>query len=44
MAKQLATTNETRTHKHRQAAAKLVACAKPLILSTLGRKEKKKGG
>jgi len=29
----------TRNHKHRRAAAKPAACAKPLILSTLWRKE-----
>jgi len=29
----------TRNHKYRQAAAKPAACAKPLMLSTLGREK-----
>ena len=33
-----AETKQTRNLKHRQAAAKLAAFAKPLMLSTLGRK------
>ena len=33
----------TRNHKHRRAAAKPAACAKPLMLSTLGRKGKREG-
>jgi len=35
---------ETRNRKHRRATAKPEACAKPIMLSTVGRKEKKKGG
>jgi len=34
---------QTRNCKYRQAAAKPAACAKPLMLSTLGRKGKRKG-
>jgi len=34
----------TRNCKHRRAAAKLAACAKHLMLSTVGRKGKKEGG
>ena len=34
----------TRNRKHRRAAAKPAACAKPLMLSTVGRKGKMEGG
>jgi len=34
---------ETINHKHRQAAAKPAACAKPIMLSTLGSKGKRGG-
>ena len=34
----------TRNRKHRRAAAKPAACARPLMLSTLGRKGKKGEG
>ena len=37
----LKTTRKTRNRKHRRAAAKLAACARPLVLSTLGRKGKR---
>jgi len=35
------TSQRTRNRKHRQAAAKPAACAKPLMLSTLGSKAKR---
>ena len=38
------TNRQTRNHKHRRAAAKPAACAKPLMLSTVGTKRKRKGG
>ena len=34
---------ETRNRKHRRAAAKSAACAKPLMLSTVRSKEKREG-
>ena len=35
---------ETRNRKHRRDAAKPAACAKPLMLSTLGARERGEGG
>ena len=35
---------KTRNRKHRRASAKLAACAKPLMLATVERKEKREGG
>ena len=34
----------TRNRKHRQAAAKSAACAKPLMLSTVGERKRRKEG
>jgi len=36
--------HRTRNHKHHRAAAKPAACAKPLMLSTVGSKGKRGGG